>query len=235
VDGEWDEHGWSPLGPGVARRTLPGVDVTVGVVAGTAGLLVVDTGGTLAQGAEVARALPRAATHVVLTHGHWDHCFGTPAFAGARVVGHRGLPAALDPEELAADAQRYGVGAEEARAAAEALVGPDVPVPDELTLDLGGPVARVIAPGPAHTACDLAVVVRTAGGGTVVFCGDLVEESGPPQAGPDAVPEGWPAALDRLLAEGGEDARYVPGHGAVVDARFVRAQRDALAARYGVS
>ena len=41
----------------------------------------------------------------------------------------------------------------------------------------------------------------------------------------------WPAALDRLLALGGETAVYVPGHGAVVDARFVRAQRDALARR----
>ncbi|MER7975424.1 MBL fold metallo-hydrolase, partial [Streptomyces sp. NPDC096080] len=62
-----------------------------------------------------------------------------------------------------------------------------------------------------------------------------VEESGEPQAGPDAVPAHWPRALDRLLALGGPDARYVPGHGAVVDAAFVRAQRDALAARFGVS
>lgn len=67
----------------------------------------------------------------------------------------------------------------------------------------------------------------------MVFCGDLVEESGEPQAGPDAAPHAWPAALDRLLLLGGETALYVPGHGAVVDARFVRAQRDALAARFG--
>jgi glyoxylase-like metal-dependent hydrolase (beta-lactamase superfamily II) len=63
----------------------------------------------------------------------------------------------------------------------------------------------------------------------------LVEESGEPQAGPDAVPSRWPGALDRLLGLGGEDALYVPGHGAVVDAGFVRSQRDALAARFGVS
>ncbi len=68
----------------------------------------------------------------------------------------------------------------------------------------------------------------------VVFCGDLVEESGEPQAGPDAVPSHWPAALDRLLDLGGEDAVYVPGHGAAVNAAFVRAQRDALARRFGV-
>jgi hypothetical protein len=49
------------------------------------------------------------------------------------------------------------------------------------------------------------------------------------------MPSGWPDALDRLLALGGGDALYVPGHGAVVDAEFVRRQRDALAARFGVS
>ena len=64
---------------------------------------------------------------------------------------------------------------------------------------------------------------------------DLVEESGEPQAGPDAVPSHWPAALDRLLDLGGEDALYVPGHGAVVNSEFVRRQRDELAARFGVS
>ncbi|CAM5293995.1 MBL fold metallo-hydrolase [Streptomyces californicus] len=37
-----------------------------------------------------------------------------------------------------------------------------------------------------------------------------------------------PAALDRLLELGGEEALYVPGHGAAADAAFVRAQREAL-------
>jgi glyoxylase-like metal-dependent hydrolase (beta-lactamase superfamily II) len=90
--------------------------------------------------------------------------------------------------------------------------------------------------GPGHTAHDLALLVP--GGADcppVLFCGDLVEESGEPQAGPDAVPARWPAALDRLLDLGGEDAVYVPGHGDAVNAAFVRAQRDTLAMRFGVS
>ena len=41
----------------------------------------------------------------------------------------------------------------------------------------------------------------------------------------------WPRTLDRVLALGGRDAVYVPGHGAVVDADFVLRQRDWLAAR----
>lgn len=240
-DGE--SQGWERLADGVARHRLPGVDTTVGYVAGAEGLLVVDTGGTLREGAELARALRsatgRSATHAVLTHAHWDHCFGTPALAGAgaagavepaEVYGQRGITAWLDGDALAADAERYGVDPAEAREAAAALVTPGHLVDGVHTLDLGGVTVTLLHPGPGHTDHDLAVVVRADRiARPVVFCGDLVEESGPPQAGPDAVPGAWPAALDRLLAEGGADAVYVPGHGAVVDAGFVRAQRRDLA------
>jgi glyoxylase-like metal-dependent hydrolase (beta-lactamase superfamily II) len=128
-------------------------------------------------------------------------------------------------------------GADPGRAADAAglLVRPHHLVADERTLDLGGGLRALLANvGPGHTGHDLAVLVTGGGSPAIVFCGDLVEESGEPQAGPDAAPAHWPAALDRLLALGGEDALYVPGHGAVVDAAFVRAQRDALARRFDV-
>ncbi|MGW1722831.1 MBL fold metallo-hydrolase [Streptomyces sp. NPDC002306] len=137
-------------------------------------------------------------------------------------------------EEMRADAVRNGLDATAAREAADALARPHHAVRGGLRLEpAGGPSVLLADVGPGHSARDLAVVVP--GDPVVVFCGDLVEESGAPQAGPDAVPARWPAALDRLLALGGEDALYVPGHGAVVDAAFVRAQRDALAERFGVS
>jgi glyoxylase-like metal-dependent hydrolase (beta-lactamase superfamily II) len=137
-------------------------------------------------------------------------------------------------EALREDAVRNGLDARAADEAVDSLVPPRHHVCGEWTLDLGGGRQVLLANvGPGHTAHDLAVLVP--GSPEVVFCGDLVEESGEPQAGPDAVPSHWPAALDRLLDLGGGDALYVPGHGAVVDAAFVRAQRDALAARFGVS
>ncbi|NEB11912.1 MBL fold metallo-hydrolase, partial [Streptomyces coelicoflavus] len=127
-----------------------------------------------------------------------------------------------------------GLEAGAAREAADALVPVRHEVGDARLLDLGGGRRALLADvGPGHTSHDLAVLVP--GSPNVLFCGDLVEESGEPQAGPDAVPARWPAALDRLLELGGADALYVPGHGAVVDAAFVRAQRDALTARFGVS
>lgn len=126
-----------------------------------------------------------------------------------------------------------GLPEPDAAESADVLVAPREEVDGERALDLGGREVVLVNVGAAHSGHDLAVLVP--GSPALVFCGDLVEESGEPQAGPDARPARWPAALDRLLELGGEDALYVPGHGAVVDAAFVRAQRDALAARFGGS
>ncbi|MCX5557626.1 MBL fold metallo-hydrolase [Streptomyces sp. NBC_00038] len=181
----------------------------------------------------------RRVTHLVLTHPHFDHVFGAAAFAGVEVFGAVGLDTVLahGHEALRADAVRHGLDPRQADEAADLLVRPRHHVSGEWTLDLGGGTQVLLANvGPGHTGHDLVVLVPgSPPWPEVVFCGDLVEESGEPQAGTDAVPSQWPAALDRLLALGGEDALYVPGHGAVVNAGFVRAQRDALAARFGVS
>ncbi len=67
-----------------------------------------------------------------------------------------------------------------------------------------------------------------------MFTGDLVEESADPVIDADSDLAAWPATLGRLLAVGGPDAIYVPGHGKVVDAAFVARQRDWLARRGGV-
>lgn len=69
------------------------------------------------------------------------------------------------------------------------------------------------------------------GGRVVVFSGDLIEESADPAIDEDSDVAAWPATLDRVLAIGGPDAIYVPGHGSVVGAEFVRRQRDWLSSR----
>ncbi|MEV4440205.1 MBL fold metallo-hydrolase [Streptomyces sp. NPDC049577] len=243
-------HGWERLAPGVARRRLPGWDATVGAIAGGTGLMVVDTGSSLREGVEIRCEVTalfgrepvetgsHAVTHIALTHPHFDHILGTAAFSGVQVYGAVGLDDMLarERDEVRWDAVRHGVDAEEAAEAVDLLVRPQHTVSGEVAVDLGGGRRVLLANvGPGHTAYDLAVLVPGGDGPAVVFCGDLVEESGEPQAGPDALPHAWPAALDRLLSLGGEDALYVPGHGAVVDAEFVRRQRDALAERFGAS
>ncbi|GGS18964.1 MBL fold metallo-hydrolase [Streptomyces griseoviridis] len=236
----WEELGWERVAAGVGRRRLPVWDCTAGLVVGAGAALLIDAGSSLGEGARLraeAQALAgHRVTHLALTHPHFDHVFGAAAFADAEVFGAAGAETALGAgrEALRADAVANGLDRRRAEEAVDALTAVRHPVSGERTLDLGGGRQVLLADvGPGHTSHDLAVLVP--GSPEVVFCGDLVEESGEPQAGPDALPGQWPAALDRLLRLGGEDALYVPGHGAVVDAAFVRAQRDALAARFGVS
>ncbi|MFJ7630000.1 MBL fold metallo-hydrolase [Streptomyces sp. NPDC097595] len=240
MDASWEEFGWERLGHGTGRRRLPVWDATALLVAGPDGVLLCDTGSSLREGVELrtqAEALlGRRVTHIALSHPHFDHVLGTAAFAGARVYGSEGTAELLrrGAGELYADAVAQGLPEADAAESADVLVAPRHEVRGELTVDLGGGREVVLVDvGAAHSGHDLAVLVP--GSPALVFCGDLVEESGEPQAGPDASPARWPAALDRLLELGGEDALYVPGHGAVVDAAFVRAQRSELAGRFGVS
>ncbi|MGW5605241.1 MBL fold metallo-hydrolase [Streptomyces sp. NPDC003753] len=243
----WEGSGWEALGARAGRTRLPVWDCTAGLVVGDDAALLVDAGSSRAEGARLRGAAERLleplggdrrVTHLALTHPHFDHVFGAAAFAGAEVFGAVGIDRVLayGRGELVADAVRNGLDPAEAAEAADALVRPHHQVSGEWTLDLGGVQVLLANVGPGHTAHDLVVFVPgDPGFPEVVFCGDLVEESGEPQSGPDAIPSHWPAALDRLLELGGEDAVYVPGHGAVVDAGFVRGQRDELAARFGVS
>src|SRR6478609_2476723 len=228
MDASWEEFGWERLGNGVGRRRLPGWDATVALVVGADGALLFDTGSTLREGAEiraqVEALIGRRVTHIALSHPHFDHVLGTAAFSGAEVYGAVGVTDLLarGADELRADALRHGMSEADATAATDALVSPRHQVTGEWTLDLGDGFQVLLANvGPGHSGHDLAVLVP--GSPVVVLCGDLVEESGEPQAGRDAVPTHWPAALDRLLELGGEDAP------------FVRAQRDRLAVRFGVS
>lgn len=238
----WEELGWERVAPRIGRRRLPDWDCTVGLVVGEDAALMIDAGSRLAEGAalraDAERLLGpgRRVTHLALTHPHFDHVFGAAAFEGAEVFVADGSSGVYGNgrEELRADAVRNGLDPLAAQEASDALVRPRQGVRGTLDLELGGGVGvRLVRTGEGHTAHDLVAVVP--GDPAVVFCGDLVEESGEPQAGSDAVPSRWPVALDRLLALGGDDAVYVPGHGALVDAAFVRSQRDALAARFGVS
>ncbi|WP_151773174.1 MBL fold metallo-hydrolase [Streptomyces abyssomicinicus] len=195
-------------------------------------------GGTGTAGAAGGTGAERRVTHVALTHPHFDHVLGACVFAGAETFAAVGSGALLTSGEgrdaLRADAVAEGLAADVAESAVELLTAPRHEVHDDHVVDLGGGVRPVLANvGPGHTAHDLAVLVP--GPRPVVFCGDLVEESGEPQAGPDAVASRWTAALTRLLELGGEDALYVPGHGAVVDAAFVRRQREELSRRFGTA
>ena len=226
---------WEQLADSVFRCRLPFLDVTVGLVCGRTGALLVDTGTTLSEAQAIradARALAsREVSHILLTHNHFDHILGSSAFEDAAVYCAPAVAATMAhrAEHLRSNAVRHGADADEIDLAIAALPAPTHQV-SSAVIDLGDRTVSVSHPGPGHTDHDLIGVVAGANR-TVVFCGDLVEESGDPAIDTDSDPAAWPAALDRLLDAGGGNAVYVPGHGAAVDAGFVRRQRQWLIER----
>ncbi|BBY66695.1 MBL fold metallo-hydrolase [Mycolicibacterium helvum] len=230
-------YDWEALSDGVYRCRLPFLDVTVGLVRGDDRILLIDCGTTLSEAARIAEDVGEltggVVTDVVMTHHHFDHILGSSGFGTAVLYSPAAVAEALTTRigEVRAHALQYGADPGPLDRAIAGLRAPDhvVTVAD---LDLGGRSVHLELPGPGHTDHDLVVVVPASPQGqpTVVFCGDLVEESADPAIDVGSDLPSWPHALDRIVLLGGPGAIYVPGHGAVVDAAFVRAQRDWLAA-----
>lgn len=230
---------WERLTDTVHRCRLAFCDVTIGLVQGAGGALIIDTGTTLAEAAAIhadARRLTgRDVTHVVLTHKHFDHVLGCSAFGDAEI---HCTPEVVEyltsgTGHLRAHALSYGANAAAVDRAISALKPPRRGL-YETAINLGDRTVTVTHPGRGHTSADLVVVVPAgdgAGDPVVLFTGDLVEESADPYIDADSDLAAWPETLDRVLAIGGPHAVYVPGHGKTVDAKFVRRQRDWLKKR----
>jgi glyoxylase-like metal-dependent hydrolase (beta-lactamase superfamily II) len=220
-------------------RRYEELDLSIGLVIGDGACLVVDTRGDEAQGSELASAVRQVVPDpwtVVITHAHFDHCFGMAAFRPCDVFAHPRCRAVLadEGEEIRAEAaleyesegrSDMAIGLREAQ-----LVLPEQLVPTTKELVVGGRPVTLAHLGPGHTDHDLVVHVPDA---EVVFAGDLVEEGAPPAFGKDAMPLRWPDAVTALLAVAG-DGTVVPGHGEPVGRAFVTAQRDELAVVAGL-
>lgn len=227
--------GWVEVGDGVLVRRHQALDLNCGLVLGDDACLVVDTRSHLVEAADLIEAVRAVTPHpwtVVNTHAHYDHCFGNAAFRPAQIWGSRGCAADLratgEQQRAAVVAGLRAAGRSEEAGLVQAapIDPPDHLVDDVAVLDIGGREVVLRFLGRGHTDHDLVVEVED-GDGTVVFAGDLVEEGAPP-AFDDAFPADWPATLGRVhaLARG----PVVPGHGAVVDAAYVGAQREELLA-----
>src|SRR5690606_17819842 len=124
---------WLEVGDGVLARRYAELDLTVGLVLGAERALVVDTRGDARQGAELAaavRSLTPLPLVVAITHAHFDHCFGTGAFAPAPV---HALPRCREVLAATAAAQRSRWAAHYRdrgdRDTAEALTATTPPLP----------------------------------------------------------------------------------------------------------
>jgi glyoxylase-like metal-dependent hydrolase (beta-lactamase superfamily II) len=124
------QYAWEQLTGNVYRCRLPFCDVTIGLLHGGSGALLVDTGTTLAEAAAIAADVRQLAgcpvTHIVLTHKHFDHVLGSSMFAAAEIYC---APEVVDclssaADQIREDALHYGANAAEIDDAIAALRPP---------------------------------------------------------------------------------------------------------------
>ena len=127
---------WERFTDSVHRCRLPFLDVTVGLVRGSDGVLLVDAGTTLIEAAALradAFALVGGpVSHIVLTHHHFDHVMGSAGFGEAAIYCMPDVAKYMTTgrEHLRAHALQYGADAAEVDRTLSVLRRPDHSVRD---------------------------------------------------------------------------------------------------------
>jgi glyoxylase-like metal-dependent hydrolase (beta-lactamase superfamily II) len=201
--------------------------VNIGLVVGSTGCLVIDTGSSPAQGTAIRTAAEAFAgvpvSAVLATHWHFDHAFGLAGFAGVPTFAHETVPSWLAHQSAREVAESLGVPF-------DSLAAPTQTFALARVIDLGGPRVELVHFGRGHTDGDVVAIVPDSG---VIFTGDLLESAGPPAFGTDCHLREWPSAVDGILGLVGKDTILVPGHGEPMDRLAAFQQRAEISGLYG--
>jgi glyoxylase-like metal-dependent hydrolase (beta-lactamase superfamily II) len=199
----------------------------IGIVVGSRGVLVVDTGLGPANGATIARVAGRLSNSpkifLTTTHFHPEHAAGDAGFPAGTVL----IRSAAQQKEMALHGKEMvdlfrGRSAENARLLADvALREPDVIFNDEMKLDLGGVTATIMWLGEAHTKGDQLVFVEPDG---TLISGDVVQNKVVPSIfGDGGTPSSWLAVVNKLTKL--NVLHVLPDHSAVGDGSLVAAEQ----------
>jgi len=219
----------------VVLQGQPGAQSNIGIVVGSKGTLVIDSGLGPKNGAildNVARQLApgRTTLYVAATHFHPEHMMGESGFpASAIIVRSRGQQQDIDATGAAEGrgvvALFKGMANRAADMEGAVYRTPDMTIAGDAVIDLGGTRVLLMELGPAHTRGDVGFFVE---GDGVAFTGDVAMSSplainmsrftsAPTNA------RSWLASLERLMEL--KPRHVVPAHGPLGDASMIDKHR----------
>lgn len=194
----------------------------IGIIVGSRGTFVVDTGLGKRNGEAVMREVGKlsktAELYLATTHFHPEHDLGAGGFP-AHTKMLRSVDQRKDIEEFGLQMARAfsGFSPFHADLLKDAAFRPgDIAFEREYAIDLGGVRVRALAMGANHTRGDTVFVVEPDG---VLFSGDVVMRPLPSFASPYSTIRHWLTSLDAL--ERAAPKILVPSHGPVGDSKLI--------------
>jgi len=206
--------------------TLEGQGGTIGVLAGSDGVLMVD-----AQFAPLSDKILAAIKQIsdgrirflINTHVHGDHTGGNENIAktGATILARENLRARLAKPGPQANGQP-GVPA-------PPMALPMLTYDSQITIRMNGEEVQLVPVPVAHTDGDTMVYFPTA---NVIMTGDFYRSTGYPNIdrANGGTMNGMLSGFDAIVRLGRSDTKIIPGHGAIVDKGAVMAHKEMMTA-----
>jgi glyoxylase-like metal-dependent hydrolase (beta-lactamase superfamily II) len=204
-----------------------GMVPNVGIVVGTRGTLVIDTGLGARNGQTIVREMQKVSRtpelYLATTHVHPEHDLGAGAFpAHTRMIRSRAQVQEIADAGLETAKRFSAISPLHAELLAGAQFRPaDVTFDQEHVLDLGGVRVRILAMGYNHTRGDQAFFVEP---DAILFSGDVVMTALPNVGGSTIAM--WLKSQERFQQL--QPKRIVPSHGPMGDLSLVATYRDLL-------
>tara|TARA_B100000029_G_scaffold495016_1_gene559471 strand:- start:118 stop:1077 length:960 start_codon:yes stop_codon:yes gene_type:complete len=188
----------------------------IGFIVGKKSIMVIDTGGTPEIGQKLLEKIREKSnlpiSHIVITHSHPDHFFGTQAFLleNPKILGHEKLNRSLLQNfNFYKNSQHANIGIQSINDAQLVEANILIKTNETKTIDLGERLVELKAWTSGHTDNDLSVYDKK----TKIFWSENVFVERTPSIRASIL--GWRKNLEEILNM--DIKLIVPGHGKVLD------------------